>query len=186
MEELLSWINYCRQHPDGYYVCGCDYGYGDDHTEAQSLNADKILELWKVNSKWREMVTDFRQFLIIRYAEHDDDDKPIEGTLPDDDQEYSIEITITIKPEYSEYFKKKGYYFDIDDRYSITFTIANTDDTIMNNIVNILAIEEHILNSPPHYFRYLAIDEHEFYYSSFNTEEELNTKIVDALDDDET
>ena len=56
----------------------------------------------------------------------------------------------------------------------------------MNNIVNILAIEEHILNSPPQYFRYLAIDEHEFYYSSFNTEEELNTKIVDALDDDET
>ena len=33
MEELLSWINYCRQHPDGYYVCGCDYGYGDDHTK---------------------------------------------------------------------------------------------------------------------------------------------------------
>ena len=193
MEELLSWINYCRHQPKGYYVCGQDYGYGDDYQEAQSVNGDKILELWKIKSKWRDMATDFRQYLIDRNAEHNEDDKPIEGSagvvlqqMDEGSLEYSIEINIQINPEYVEYFQKKGYNFDPDDRYTIIFEISNTGDGIENNIINIATIEKEILSVPAEYLRYAKIEENEFYYSSFNTAEELNTKIKDAVADDWT
>ena len=70
MEDLISLINYCRNQPQGYYVCGVDYGYGEEYTEAQSFNADKILELWKIKSGWRDMVMDFRQYLINNFFGH--------------------------------------------------------------------------------------------------------------------
>jgi len=187
-EELLSLINYYRLQPIGFFACGQDYGYGEDHTEARSMNADKILTLWKINSGWNQMVEDFRGFLISKYAEHDNDDKPIEGIS--DDQEYSFEINISVHPQYAEYFNKKGYNFDKDDNYTMTISFNSKDSSIKNNSVEIRLYEQHLLSSPAHYFRYLRIGERymieEFYFSPFNTEEELNTKIKNALDDDET
>ena len=180
-EELLSLINYYRIQPKGFYSCGIDYGYGEEHTEAQSLNADKILTLWKISSRWNDMVKDFRAFLVSKYAEHDDEDKPIEGIS--DDQVYSVEIRITVHPQYAEYFNKKGYNFDKDDRYTMTINFNSKDSSIKNNSVEIRLYEKHLLSSPAHYFRYMQIEEEEFYFSSFNSEEELNTKIKDALSD---
>ena len=111
MEDLISLINYCRNQPQGYYVCGVDYGYGEEYTEAQSFNADKILELWKINSGWRDIGKwIFRQYLINKFSEYGDDDKIMMEAVPED-QVYSIEISIRIKSEYELYFQQQGYNF---------------------------------------------------------------------------
>ena len=183
MEDLISLINYCRNQPQGYYVCGVDYGYGEEYTEAQSFNADKILELWKINSGWRNMVMDFRQYLINKFSEYGDDDKIMMEAVPED-QVYSIEISIRIKSEYELYFQQQGYNFDKGDLYSQTFKISSEGDSIINNTVNIKAIEQDILSAPAHYFSHLNIGTHEFYYSRTNSEEELNSTIEEALSND--
>jgi hypothetical protein len=183
MEDLISLINYCRNQPQGYYVCGVDYGYGEEYTEAQSFNADKILELWKIKSGWRDMVMDFRQYLINNFSEYGDDDKIMMEAVPED-QVYSIEISITIKSEYELYFQQQGYNFDKDDRYSLTFTISSEGDSIINNTVNIKAIEQDILSAPANYFSHVKIGQQEFYYSRFTPQEELNREIEVALSDD--
>ena len=180
MEDLISLINYCRNQPQGYYVCGVDYGYGEEYTEAQSFNADKILELWKIKSGWRDMVMDFRQYLINNFSEYDDDEKIMVEALPED-QVYSIEISIKIKSEYELHFQ--GYNFDANLN-NTTFTISSEGDSIINNTINIKAIEEDILSAPAHYFSHVKIGQQEFYYSRFTPQEELNREIEVALSDD--
>jgi len=185
MNTLTEIINYYRLHPQGYYVCGVDYGYGDEYINAKSLYGDKILQLWKIQSGWRAMVSDFRKYLVSRHVEHDDDDNPM-GDINEKTLEYGVELKIKINPEYATYFQKKGYDFSSNEYYKLIFTINNETNSIEGNAIELQLIEKNILSCPARCFFYVAIDENEFYFSNFNSEEELSSKIKDALLDDET
>jgi hypothetical protein len=180
MKGLPEIINYYRLQPHGFFVCGVDYGYGDSYQEAQSPNGDKILELWKMSSDWNWMVNDFRGYLTSKYAEHDDDNKPMLDNFEVSGVEYSVGISITIQPEFTSYFQSKGYDFDDTDNYSINFSMNNEGDSIENNAKNIKLIEKYILSSPAHCFKYINMDIYEFYFSQFDTPEELSSKIESA------
>jgi len=183
MERLPQILNYYRSHPQGYYACGVDYGYGDEYVNAKSLYGDKILQLWKIQSGWREMVTDFRKYLVSRYVDHDEDDNPM-GDINEKTLKYGVELKISINPEYDTYFQKKGYDFSSNEYYNLTFNIDNETTSIEGNALEVQLIEKNILSSPAHCFRYVGFDVNEFYFTSFNTEEELSSLIEDELLDD--
>jgi len=182
-EDLMELINYFRVQPEGYYGYGIDYGYGDETTVAQSLYPAKILTLWKKESEWAEMVADFRQYLISRYAEHDDNDEPImEGLILEDAIKKSpYEYTITLIIADLTPLEYDAYDWNDDN--------SGTVNTIEWKVTPVISIEDNarriklfdeLFLSPKTAgrIRHISLAMHDFYFSTFNTEEELNNKIT--------
>tara|TARA_B100001778_G_scaffold331603_1_gene336272 strand:+ start:314 stop:856 length:543 start_codon:yes stop_codon:yes gene_type:complete len=179
MEDLLPIINFYRQQPMGYWTVGVDYGYNDTYTNATSLNGDKIFKVWAIQCGFDLMMTDFRAFLTEKEMEHDNDDNPVE--IYDDkkhaDLEYKYKLSLTSVqpiPEFTQPWVKR------DDSLSGQYTgyeiIFNNERSVEENQILAQRIYQYGFSNIAN-IRYGSISMDEFYFATFNSEEELNNMM---------
>ena len=188
MEDLLPIINFYRQQPQGYYVVGEDYGYNDSYETAISLDGQKILEIWMVNSGFNRLMADFNGYLTAKLMEHDDDDNPLE--LFDEkkhaDMDYDIKVEIYANQKIPEFQGQSMIDVDEDSRTGLTNYIIsfNNQVSVADNQTLAYRIYQYAFQDIKR-LSWVKIEHTEFYYREFNDAEELNNILANAKEEGE-
>jgi len=186
MENLLPIINFYRQQPQGYYVVGQNYGYNDTYETAVSLDGQKILEIWMVNSGFNRLMDDFNGWLTSKLMEHDNDDNPME--LFDEkkhaDMEYETKLEIYAKERIPEFDGQSMIDVDEDSRTGLTnyVILFNNKMSVADNQILAYRIYEYAFQDIKR-LSWATIDTTEFYFRGFDDSEELNNILANAKDE---
>lgn len=188
MEDLLPIINFYRRQPQGYYVVGQNYGYNDTYETAISLDGQKILDIWMVNSGFNRLMADFNGYLTAKLMEHDDDDNPLElfDEKKHSDMEHELKLEIYANEKIPELHGQSMIVVDEDSRTGLTnYTILfNNEMSVADNQTLAYRIYQYAFQDIKR-LSWTKIDYTEFYYRGFNDAEELNNILANAKEEGE-